>query len=100
MCFVNWIDGNSIVYDLLTYTEGDGLIAVVNLSKSYFPSFPRVQNSSDRNPEGQSRIALFIRSAGSFDSDRNSRPELELLTQARTPDSRRNSRQWSIFSGA
>jgi hypothetical protein len=40
--YVDWIDGNSIGHDPLIYIEGGGLIPVGNLSKSYFPSFPRV----------------------------------------------------------
>jgi hypothetical protein len=38
----DWIDGNSIGHDPLIYIEGGGLILVGNLSKPYFPSFPRV----------------------------------------------------------
>jgi len=61
--YVDRIDGNSIGHDPLIYIEGGGLIPVENLSKSYFPSFLRVWNSSDRNPEGQ--IRTVIRSVGS-----------------------------------
>jgi hypothetical protein len=43
ICLYNdWIDENSIGYDPLKYIEGGGLIPVRNLSKTYFPSFPRV----------------------------------------------------------
>jgi hypothetical protein len=48
--------------------EGGGLIPVENLSKVYFPSFPRVWNSSDRNPKDQTQTALFIGFTGSSGS--------------------------------
>ena len=85
----NWIDGNSIGHDPLIYIERGGLIPVGNLSKPYFLSFPRVWNSSDRNPKGQIRIGFSVTyvgsPVGSPDSSQNSR-QSELLTFVGTPD--------------
>ena len=80
--YVDWIDGNSIDHDPLIYIEGGGLILVGNLSKSYFPSFSRVWNSSDGNPEGPKiRQLLGL-------PEVESEVGLELLMFLRTPDVR------------
>ena len=89
--FDDWIDGNSVGYDPLTYIEGGGLIPVENLSKPYFLSFPRVWNSSNRNPKGQIRIGFSVRFVRSPDLGRNSR-QSKLLT-VRTSDFCWNSRR-------
>ena len=69
--------------------RGGGLIPIGNLSKPYFPSFPRVWNSSDRNPKGQIRTGFSVRyvgsPVGSPDLGRNSL-QSELLTFVGTPD--------------
>ena len=83
--FVDWIDGYSIGHDPLIYIEGGGLIPVGNLSKPYFSSFPRVWNSSDRNPKDQIRIGFSVRYVGSPELGRNFR-QSELPTFVETPD--------------
>jgi hypothetical protein len=45
----DWIYGNSISHDPLIYIEGAGLIPVGNLSKAYFPSFPRPKTDLETN---------------------------------------------------
>jgi hypothetical protein len=45
----DWIDGNSIGHDPLIYIERGGLISVGNLSKAYFPSFPRPKTDLEIN---------------------------------------------------
>ena len=89
MFFYDWIDGISIGHDSLIYIEKCGLIPVGNLSKPYFPSFPRVWNSLDRNPKGQIRTGFSVRydgsPVGSPDMGRNSR-QSELPTFVGTPD--------------
>jgi hypothetical protein len=47
--FDDWIDGDSIGHDPLTYIEGGGLIPVGNLSKAYFPSFLRPKTDLETN---------------------------------------------------
>jgi hypothetical protein len=47
--FDDWIDGDSIGHDPLIYIEGGGLIAVENLSKAYFQSFPHPKTDLETN---------------------------------------------------
>ena len=74
---------------ILSYIERGWSFPVRNLSKTYFPSFTRVWNSSDRNPKGQIRTGFSVRyvgsPVGSPDLGRNSR-QSELPTFVGTPD--------------
>jgi hypothetical protein len=45
----DWIDENSIGHGPIIYIEGGGLIPVENLSKAYFPSFPRPKTDLEIN---------------------------------------------------
>ena len=97
LCFCDdWIDGNSIGHNSLIYIERGGLILVGNLSKPYFPSFPRLWNSSGWNPKGQIRTGFSVRyvgsPVGSPDLGRKFRLESELLIVG-TSDFCRNSRR-------